>query len=302
MENLLSVVAPTRNRGDISECLLQLLGQSHHPLEILVIDQSDGTETAECVERLKETHPTEGVDLIHHPSKSLGLSNARNEGIERARGEWIAFVDDDVLVTRDWAARLIDEFRSSERVGMVFGQTRAFYPPEAEMRVRVSIKDLPTPQRFRSRFGLIARSVGGGGNSSISRRCLESIGKFHPKLGVGGVYPGAEDYDLTYRAIRAGFELCYAPKAIAHHKRKLAESDYLRTERGYYEGRAAAIAKQVRSGDLAAPIALVLELGRRWIEIPYHLIVTRHKANTKRAWVRTAGFIRGMSRGLFEDW
>jgi len=300
IENLLTVVVPTRNRGDISECLLHLLNQSYQPIEIVVVDQSDDEGTRDCVAKISKAHPD--AQIIHHTTDWRGLSNARNFGVAHSRGEWIAFVDDDVLATHDWAENLVEEYRKDGRLGMVFGQTRAYYKPDGDKRIRVSIKDLPTPQRFRSRFGLICNSAGGGGNSSISRTCFEKVGEFHPKLGVGGVYPGAEDYDLTYRVLGEGYEIQYAPKAITHHKRWLPEEDYLRTERGYYTGRAAAISKQIRSGDTVAVVGIFLELLRRLIEIPYHVIVTRHMRNAKRAVVRTRGFVRGMVAGLVEEW
>ncbi|MCB9783452.1 MAG: glycosyltransferase family 2 protein [Candidatus Omnitrophica bacterium] len=302
MENLFSVVVPTRNRGDISECLLMILQQSYRPLELVVVDQSTDSGTKECVERVIRDHAEDGNKIVYVPTDQAGLSNARNLGVSKSEGEWIAFVDDDVLVTHEWAERLVEEYKKDPKLGMVFGQTRAYYKPDGAKRIRVSIKDLPTPQRFRSRFGLIANSAGGGGNSSISRDCFDRVGPFHPKLGVGGVYPGAEDYDLTYRVLRAGYEIQYASNAITHHKRWLPEEDYLRTERGYYTGRAAAIAKQIRSADPIAPLGALLELGRRLIEIPYHLVVTRHMRNTRRAVVRTQGFVKGLMSGLLEKW
>ncbi len=302
IENLLTVVVPTRNRGDISECLLHLLNQSYHPTEVVVVDQSTDDGTRKCLEQFAREYADTDVNIIYYSTDQRGLSNARNFGVAHSNGEWIAFVDDDILVTHEWAEHLVTEFKQDPNLGMVFGQTRAYYQPDGDKRIRVSIKDLPTPQRFRSRWGLICSSAGGGGNSSISRKCSEAIGEFHPKLGVGGIFPGAEDYDLTYRVLRQGYEIQYAPKAITHHKRWLPEEDYLRTEQGYYTGRAAAISKQIQSGDPVATIGGFLELGRRLIEIPYHLLVTRHMKNTKRAVVRTRGFVHGLVGGLFEKW
>ncbi|MCA9419070.1 MAG: glycosyltransferase family 2 protein, partial [Candidatus Omnitrophica bacterium] len=135
MENLFSVVVPTRNRGDISECLLMILQQSYRPLELVVVDQSTDSGTKECVERVIRDHAEDGNKIVYVPTDQTGLSNARNLGVSKSKGEWIAFVDDDVLVTHEWAERLVEEYKKDPKLGMVFGQTRAYYKPDGDKRI-----------------------------------------------------------------------------------------------------------------------------------------------------------------------
>jgi len=147
--------------------------------------------------------------------------------------------------------------------------------------------------RAGSQAGHRREAVGGPGRRRARCRGRRGVGQARPRRLVG---------TSGYRVLRAGRPIQYAPGAITHHKRWLAEEDYLRTELGYYTGRAAAIAKQIRSLDPVAPLGAVLELGRRLIEIPYHLLVTRHMRNARRAVVRTRGFVAGLINGLFESW
>lgn len=299
---LLSIVVPTRNRGDISECLERLLAVEYRPIEIVVVDQSSGSSTRDCVENLKSHRDAIADTVVHIPSIRVGLDAARNDGVEESHGEWIAFVDDDCLVDPGWAQGIVNGFAVSKDVGMVFGRTRPHYAPEPEKRTEISIKDWPEEKRLRSRASLVNRSAGMGGNMAISRRGFEESGPFDEGLDHGTAFPGAGDFEMSYRVLKCGYEVVYEPSATCEHKRWLREDEYLRTERGYSLARAAALAKHAKTFDAVAVYALCIELLRRLIEIPYHVLVTREFPNVRRASVRAEGFTRGALKGLLRKW
>ncbi|MEW8584550.1 MAG: glycosyltransferase family A protein, partial [Candidatus Thiodiazotropha sp.] len=84
-----SVVIPTHNRAHtLPRALDSVLAQSHQPLEIIVVDDGSDDETAE----LMEDHYG-CCDYLRQANQ--GVSSARNLGIEKARGEWIALLDSD---------------------------------------------------------------------------------------------------------------------------------------------------------------------------------------------------------------
>jgi glycosyltransferase involved in cell wall biosynthesis len=88
-EAAISVVIPTYNRGHIvHKAIDSVLAQSHRPLEIIVVDDGSMDNTGE---KLKAY----GDRIRYIRRENGGLSRARNTGIEAARGEWIAFLDDD---------------------------------------------------------------------------------------------------------------------------------------------------------------------------------------------------------------
>ena len=79
----ISVIICTRNRGALIEATLQsILDGTRQPDELLVVDQSDGTDTRSAVEqfaaRVKE--------VCYLPTPTRGLSRARNVGLEQSRG------------------------------------------------------------------------------------------------------------------------------------------------------------------------------------------------------------------------
>jgi hypothetical protein len=93
----ITVVIPTHNRWALLQLTLAgVLAQEDVELEVLVVDDgsSDGTHA-----RLAE-HPDDRLRVLRHDTPK-GVSRARNSGLAEARGEWVAFLDDDDI----WAPR-----------------------------------------------------------------------------------------------------------------------------------------------------------------------------------------------------
>jgi GT2 family glycosyltransferase len=211
-------------------------------------------------------------------------------------------VDDDCLVEPQWGQGIVDGFTVSSNVGMVFGRTRPYYPPEPGKRTRISIKDWTDEKRLRSRVSLVNRSAGMGGNMAVSRKSFQQAGPFDEGLDHGTDLPGAGDYEMSYRILKCGWEVIYTPSAVCEHKKWLAEEDYLKTERGYSMARAAALAKHAKSWDGVAIYALLCEFVRRLMEVPYHILITRDFRNVLRAILRATGFVQGAFKGFLRKW
>jgi glycosyltransferase involved in cell wall biosynthesis len=95
MEARISIVIVTYNRPLlVQQTVRSLLNQSVQPFEILVID--DGSNPP-----LKITADFQNFKLIRF-DKEKGLSNSRNFGINAAKGEYVAFLDDDTVVSQHW--------------------------------------------------------------------------------------------------------------------------------------------------------------------------------------------------------
>ena len=102
---LVSVIIPVYNTGKVAKKVIsQLLKQSYQNIEIVVID--DGS-TDGSLARLQEIAARERrVRLFHQ--KNAGVSAARNAGIERARGEYMVFVDSDDEVRPGFIEKLVE--------------------------------------------------------------------------------------------------------------------------------------------------------------------------------------------------
>ena len=94
MSKLVSVVIPTFNRSEaLTEAVKSVQNQSYKSFELIVVDDGSSDET--------RCHFGDRKDLIYLYQNNRGVSAARNLGIRKARGEYIAFLDSDDRWTSD---------------------------------------------------------------------------------------------------------------------------------------------------------------------------------------------------------
>lgn len=116
---LLSIVITSFTTGrlkDIFELLDSIKSQTYQAIEtIFVAERSQ--ELYECVREYGEEQCTPNLRVIFNHDK-LGLSAARNLGIQEARGDIIAFVDDDVVLFPDWAEEMVKTYKDESVIGV----------------------------------------------------------------------------------------------------------------------------------------------------------------------------------------
>ena len=111
-----SVVVPTYNRSrSITKCLESLLAQSHSDVEIIVSDDNSSDQTIAVITGLMSSDPR--IRLIKSPVNT-GPAGARNRAIRQARGEFVFFTDDDVVVPPDWISTGLRIFGEADCVGV----------------------------------------------------------------------------------------------------------------------------------------------------------------------------------------
>jgi len=115
-EDLVSVVIPTHNRATLlAHAVRSVLDQTYHNLEVIVVDDASSDGTQEMIERCRDDR----IVYLKH-AESRGGSAARNTGIARASGDFIAFLDDDDTWLPYKLARQMERFRENPRIGAVY--------------------------------------------------------------------------------------------------------------------------------------------------------------------------------------
>jgi len=95
----ISVIIPTFNREKhLKNCLSSLLIQTKKPHEILIIDNSDNYYAKKVVNIFEEQFKLQNISLYYFKNSINSGAIARNLGVSKAKGDLIAFLDDDVLL------------------------------------------------------------------------------------------------------------------------------------------------------------------------------------------------------------
>lgn len=109
----ISVVIPTHNRtDDLNKCLSSILIQTLSPREILVIDNGDNKGTVKLVAELKNKFENKKIILKYIKNeKENSLTVAKNIGVKNSAGDIISFLDDDIVLDKEYYAEIIKVYK-----------------------------------------------------------------------------------------------------------------------------------------------------------------------------------------------
>jgi cellulose synthase/poly-beta-1,6-N-acetylglucosamine synthase-like glycosyltransferase len=217
----ISLIISTRDRcQQLVRCLQAVQGITfERPWELIVVDNGSVDETASVVRQFFSSAGVSGV-CVFEPK--LGKSNALNTAIEIARGQILAFTDDDCYPERDFLSCVWSAF-DDPSVGYVTGRIMLHDPTDYP----VTINETMTPLTFPARSFVTAGTVHGA-NMAFRRAALAALGGFDPLLGPGTQLV-SEDLDAAGRASAMGWKGRYCPEVIVrhHHGRKATDIPHL---------------------------------------------------------------------------
>jgi O-antigen biosynthesis protein len=234
-----SVVVCTRHRAaELDRCLTALQRLDYPRFEVIVVDNTSGDET---VHRIAEAA---GARLVVEPS--VGLSRARNTGARSARGEIIAFIDDDAVAEPDWLARHVAALRD-QSLAATAGRVAptASAAPAAQTWI-AAVEDLgeeplrvdrTSPHWFeQANFG----GIGVGPNMAFRSGLFEQGWAFRESLGLGErERPLGEEHYAFFTLINKGYAVAYVPDAVVYHDGPASMSDLRLKRRRLVRGSAA---------------------------------------------------------------
>lgn len=229
----ITIAICTRDRTDDLRCCLDsLIALPNQGQEILVIDNAPSDQlTRNLVQMYK------GVRYCLE--KRVGLNVARNLALQEAKGEIVAFIDDDAVADHHWLSALTAPF-IRDKVACVTGMTQplelAFEGQEAFERYS------PFAKGFRRRLfdtsvnPLNTGQVGAGVNMAIRRSVVDSIGWFDERLDAGTPTQSGGDHEYFTRILRSGYYIVYEPRALNWHRHRRTIDDAARAIYGYGVG------------------------------------------------------------------
>jgi glycosyltransferase involved in cell wall biosynthesis len=219
----LSVVIPAFNaEATVAETVRAVVAQ---PLpggtfECLVVDDGSRDGTAEAAARA-------GATVIRLP-KNRGIATARNAGIERARGEWIAFTDADCVPSRRWLPALLAAAETADRATLgLAGKTLGLDSHTPAARFMDLIGALDAENYLRSDAMSWAPSC------NLACRRADA-------LAVGGFDPAFRSYEAAelqwHLGQRFGGRIVPVPTAIVLHRHRSTWRQLWRQQRSYGAG------------------------------------------------------------------
>lgn len=302
-----SVAIPTRGRPESAAEAVAALLASRYPadrIEVIVVDnrpEGEGEDGEGPTGALSDPR----VRVLREPL--AGGANARNRGLDEARGEIVAYLDDDVIADRDWLAALALAFDGAEGVAAVSGlvmpreletESQVWFEGYARFSRRLQRRayDLgPNRPRDDPLFPFDVGVLGTGANMAFRAAALREIGGFDPAFNTAAL-PNGTDVEALLRVLLRGWTVVREPGAIVHHAH---QRDYLQLERriyGYGLGLTAVLTKALIQHPRLLP-----GLARR---LPRGLAFALSPSSTKNG-ARHADFppalgrleLRGMLRG-----
>ncbi|MEM3434253.1 MAG: glycosyltransferase [Candidatus Methanomethyliaceae archaeon] len=245
----LSVVICTFNRAYLLDrALASLSAQSARgQFEVIVVNNNSTDETPEIVHRWMSS-----IDINLVDESSQGLSYARNRGIREAKGEIIAFIDDDVVVIPNWASSILEIFQQLPEVDCLTGPVEPDWEQgEAprwmndELLFSVGVGNYGDKPKF-----LVGKEYPIGANMAFRRTVFARVGCFNTLLGrVGTTLLSYEDVEFVDRLRRMGGSVLYHPAVCARHfvpKTRTTQEYVLNRRR--WDGRSAALWEWLRGG------------------------------------------------------
>lgn len=232
---MLTVAVPTLGRPDeLARCLAGLAACDAPPggFEVVVASGCPDPRVADVVARAR----LERVELLEGDS---GRPDGRNRAVAVARGDVIAFTDDDCVPDRGWLLALhtaLGRVPSALVGGRILDAVGNVWAQAADVALNAAYDHFAREPDDPAAFF-------GTNNLALRRSTFEALGGFDPRF-----RHAAEDRDLCDRARRRGHDLIHVGSAVVRHHRALTLSGLLAQQHGYGRGATALRRKRAAEG------------------------------------------------------
>ena len=236
-----SIVIPTYNRPErLAACLQSLceLAYARDRFEVVIVDDGSPTPMEGVVRPFQST-----LDITFLRQKNAGPAAARNAGAQAAKGEFLAFTDDDCMPSADWLSGFAAELSKAPNA-MVGGRSLNALPNNLYSTASQALIDYLYTYYSDPRKEMFFAS----NNIAMSRENYLKVGGFDTSFPLAA----AEDRELCDRWHQNGLPMRYAPSVTIRHAHHLSLPSFWRQHFGY--GRGAFCFHQLRAKRNSDPI------------------------------------------------
>ena len=207
----ITVIIPARNEADkIGKCLQAVLAQSLKPCEVIVVDGHSTDGTVEIAGKFP-------VRVLYEDYHTIG--GGRQLGVEKAKGDYVAFTDADAIPDKEWIGNLIQEFDDGiiGVGGKIVNIDRGFWQRSINLAFSTFLGSANAVQGRLFKRKRLVNTVSAC-NSMYRRQDILEVGGFNTNL-------ISEDSELNGRLLKKG-KLLYTPEAVVLHDQDKGLKDF----------------------------------------------------------------------------
>ncbi|MEO0455042.1 MAG: glycosyltransferase [Cyanobacteria bacterium P01_A01_bin.114] len=222
-----SIVIPTYNRPrQLAACLesLKALDYPRDRFEVVVVDDGSETDLSSVVAPVSDDLD---IRLIKQPNAGPGA--ARNHGVSCAKGDYIAFTDDDCIPHPDWLSNIASHLQKTPD-GLVGGHTLNALSHNPYSAASQQLIDY-LYSYFHDRHPQKSIRFFTSNNMGMAKQTFLTVGGFDTKLRIA-----SEDRELCDRWLQRGYPMVYAPEVKISHAHDLSLRSFWKQHFSYGRG------------------------------------------------------------------
>ncbi|MEF8849110.1 MAG: glycosyltransferase [Candidatus Thermoplasmatota archaeon] len=214
------VIAVKNEKKYIKDCVKSVFNQNYKgDYEVIVVDGMSDDGTYEVLKEMQND-----FDLKVYRNKRENAAAGRNIGINKAEGEFVAFIDGDAIASKNWLTQIKKTFEKYEDKNLVGVGGTDRLPEDSSKKARMIGWVMTSPLARGGRFNPSTQHTLEGEehyaehiptcNLCLKKKVFDQVGLFDENFVKG------QDLELNYRITNAGFKLIYSPKVEVVHYRK----------------------------------------------------------------------------------
>ncbi|MBL7137188.1 MAG: glycosyltransferase family 2 protein [Bacteroidales bacterium] len=232
---LVSIVAVNFDHPKVTCDFIESLHKITYPnFEVIIVDNKSPNDDPAII---KERYPNV---ILYESHVNWGFAGGNNQGIMRAKGEYVLLLNNDTIVDQDFLEPLVEKLETNPRIGAVSPKIRFYYDPEIiqyagfhlinRYTVRnssVGFREKDKGQYDEDRETAYAH----GAAMMVPMRVIKEIGLMSY---IFFLY--YEEADWSYRIMKAGYQIWYVHHSLVYHKESVSTGK-LSTLKTYYLNR-----------------------------------------------------------------